>query len=75
VWEVLGAVKTEFAKFGAVLDKTKKKLKEASDTIDDAQTRSNVMTRKLKSVEALPQTQTDLLLPGADALSVDDDPA
>jgi hypothetical protein len=33
------------------------------------------MTRKLKSVEALPQTHTDLLLPGADALSVDDDPA
>ena len=75
VWEVLGAVKTEFAKFGAVLDKTKKKLKEASDTIDDAQTRSNVMTRKLKSVEALPQTQTDLLLHGAEALPLDDDSA
>jgi DNA recombination protein RmuC len=73
VWEVLGAVKTEFAKFGAVLDKTKRKLKEASDTIDDAQTRTNVMSRKLKSVEALPQTQTDLLLPGAEAAGVDED--
>ena len=73
VWEVLGAVKTEFAKFGAVLDKTKKKLKEASDTIDDAQTRTNVMTRKLKSVEALPQTQADLLLPGAEPSSPDED--
>ena len=75
VWEVLGAVKTEFGKFGAVLDKTKKKLKEASDTIDDAQTRTNVMTRKLKSVEALPQTQTDLLLPGSVAPVADDDEA
>ena len=73
VWEVLGAVKTEFAKFGAVLDKTKKKLKEATDTIDDAQTRTNVMTRKLKSVEALPQTQTDLLLPATAAVADDDD--
>jgi len=75
VWEVLGAVKTEFAKFGAVLDKTKKKLKEASDTIDDAQTRTNVMTRRLRSVEALPQAQTDLLLPGVQAQSTDDESA
>ena len=55
VWEVLGAVKTEFAKFGEVLAKTKKKLDEASSTIEQAQTRSNVMTRRLKSVEALPE--------------------
>ena len=75
VWEVLGAVKTEFAKFGNVLDKTKKKLKEASDTIDDAQTRAHVMTRKLKSVEALPQSQTDVLLPGADASAANEDEA
>ena len=75
VWEVLGAVKTEFAKFGSVLDKTKKKLKEASDTIDDAQTRTNAMSRKLKSVEALPQTQTDLLLPGAESSAANEDEA
>jgi len=75
VWEVLGAVKTEFAKFGNVLDKTKRKLKEASDTIDDAQTRAHVMTRKLKSVEALPQSQTDVLLPGADASAANEDEA
>jgi len=66
-------VKTEFTKFGAVLDKTKKKLREASDTIDDAQTRSNVMARKLKSVEALPQAQTDLLLPAIEVPAVDED--
>ena len=67
VWEVLGAVKTEFSKFGEVLAKTKKKLDEASNTIDQAQTRTNAMTRKLKSVEALSEPRTRSLLPGADA--------
>jgi DNA recombination protein RmuC len=73
VWEVLGAVKTEFASFGAVLANTKKKLDEASNSIDRAQTRANVMTRKLKSVEALPQTKTDLLLPGLETTDADED--
>jgi DNA recombination protein RmuC len=71
VWEVLGAVKTEFSKFGEVLAKTKKKLDEASNTIDQAQTRTNAMTRKLKSVEALSDLRTQALLPGAQA---DDEP-
>jgi len=75
VWEVLGAVKTEFGKFGEVLAKTKKKLDEASSTIDQAQTRTNVMTRKLKSVEALSDTKAQLLLPGAEAELIDDDSA
>ncbi|AKJ28733.1 DNA recombination protein RmuC [Caldimonas brevitalea] len=65
VWSVLGAVKTEFAKFGDVLDKTKKKLEEASNTIDAAQTRTRVMGRALKSVEALPDAQAAELLPNA----------
>lgn len=75
VWEVLGAVKGEFAKFGEVLAKTKKKLDEASNTIDQAQTRTNVMTRKLKSVEALPDWHAQQLLPtvAADAELVDTD--
>jgi DNA recombination protein RmuC len=47
VWEVLGAVKTEFTKFGDVLAKTKKKLDEASNTIDAAQRRTRAMTRSL----------------------------
>jgi DNA recombination protein RmuC len=64
VWEVLGAVKTEFAKFADVLARTKKKLDEASHTIEQAQTRSNVMTRRLKAVEALPETRAAALLPG-----------
>ncbi|MBC7716572.1 MAG: DNA recombination protein RmuC [Pseudorhodobacter sp.] len=71
VWEVLGAVKTEFAKFGDVLSKTKKKLDEASSAIDAAQTRSNVMTRKLKAVEGLTETRTQALLMGTDAVAAD----
>lgn len=70
VWEVLGAVKNEFAKFGEVLAKTKKKLDEASNTIDQAQTRTNVMTRKLKSVESLPDWHAQKLLPATDAGSL-----
>jgi DNA recombination protein RmuC len=62
VWEVLGAVKTEFGKFGDVLAKTKRKLEEASNTISDAETRTRAMTRKLKSVESLPEGSTRALL-------------
>jgi DNA recombination protein RmuC len=75
VWEVLGAVKTEFSKFGLVLAKTKKKLDEAANTIDEAQTRTNVMTRKLKSVEALSDDRSQRLLPGAEFDLADDDSA
>ena len=66
VWEVLGAVKTEFGKFGDVLAKTKKKLTEAANTIDEAERRTRAMTRELKSVEALSNTPTQLQLPGAE---------
>ena len=75
VWEVLGAVKTEFGKFGDVLAKTKKKLDEASSTIDLARTRTNQMARKLKSVEALSDTRAQLLLPVAEAETVEDESA
>jgi DNA recombination protein RmuC len=73
VWEVLGAVKSEFAKFGAVLDKTRRKLDEAQHTIAEAQTRTNVMSRRLKSVEAMPPAEAALLLHGVAALPRDDD--
>jgi len=75
VWEVLGAVKTEFGKFGEVLARTKKKLDEASSTIEAAQTRTNVMTRKLKTVEGLSDARTQLLLPGAEADAADEESA
>jgi DNA recombination protein RmuC len=64
VWEVLGAVKTEFGKFGEVLAKTKKKLEEASTTIDSAAVRTRAMERRLRGVEALPEAQAAQLLPG-----------
>ena len=75
---MLGAVKTEFGKFGDVLARTRKKLEEATHTIDQAQTRTNVMTRRLKSVESLPEARTLELLPSlgdsaADKLGVDDE--
>jgi len=64
VWQVLGAVKTEFSKFGDVLAKTKKKLDEASNSIAQAETRTRVMGRALKQVEAMPESQAEALLPG-----------
>jgi DNA recombination protein RmuC len=63
VWQVLGAVKTEFGKFGEVLAKTKKKLDEASSTIDAASVRTRAMERKLREVETLPEPQVARLLP------------
>lgn len=62
VWEVLGAVKTEFGKFGDVLAKAKKKLEEAGNTLDAAEVRTRAMTRKLKGVEALPDDAAQRLL-------------
>jgi DNA recombination protein RmuC len=65
VWQVLGAVKTEFGKFGDVLAATKTTLEKAARNIDMAETRSRQMARKLKSVEALPSEAAQRLLGGA----------
>ena len=65
VWQVLGAVKTEFGKFGDVLSKTRKKLAEATSTIDAAEVRTRAMERQLRGVESLPEAQAQALLPGA----------
>jgi DNA recombination protein RmuC len=54
VWELLGRVKTEFGKFGSMLAKTKKKLQEAANTIDQAEVRTRVIKRKLKKVQEIP---------------------
>ena len=54
VWQLLGAVKAEFGKFGEVLAKTKKKLQEASNSIDSAQVRTRVITRKLSKIQDAP---------------------
>jgi DNA recombination protein RmuC len=62
VWELLGAVKNQFSKFGDVLAQTKKKLQEASNTIDKAEVRTRVIERKLSKVQELPQTDSEKLL-------------
>ncbi|MBV1708560.1 MAG: DNA recombination protein RmuC [Erysipelothrix sp.] len=56
VWELLSAVKTEFGNFGTVLDKTKKKLQEATNVIDQASTRSRAIERRLRDVQVLPSS-------------------
>ena len=63
VWQVLGAVKTEFGKFGDVLSKVREQTQTVLNTLDRAQTRSNVMSRALRQVEALPEAQAQALLP------------
>jgi len=62
VWAVLGAVKTEFGKFGEALAHTRKKLDEASNSISKAETRTRQLSRKLKEVEALPAAESEQLI-------------
>lgn len=64
VWAVLGAVKSEFGKFGEALAHTRKKLEEASNSIVRAETRTRQLTRKLKDVEALPAGDAQKLIGG-----------
>lgn len=66
VWNLLGAVKTEFSKFGDILDKTQKKLQEASNTIEDAAKKSRNIGRKLKNVQELSASDSSALLEEAD---------
>jgi DNA recombination protein RmuC len=66
VWTLLGAVKHEFEQFGEALAHTKKKLNEAANSISRAETRSRVLGRKLKEVEALPGQAAEALLGPAD---------
>ncbi|MBL8450755.1 MAG: DNA recombination protein RmuC [Dechloromonas sp.] len=66
VWAILGAVKTEFGKFGEALAHTRKKLEEASSSIGKAETRTRVLSRKLKEVEALPVAESERLIGEAD---------
>ena len=62
VWEVLGAVKTEFGKFGEVLSKVKRQLGTVSRTIDRAEVRTRAMERRLRSVEMLPEHEAGEIL-------------
>jgi len=66
VWTVLGTVKTEFGKFGDILDKTQKKLQEASNTIETAARKSRTIERKLKNVQEMPVEKSVEILPDVD---------
>lgn len=73
VWQILSAVKTEFGKFGGVLEKVKKQLDSASNTIEQTGVRTRAIERKLRDVESLPADQTADLL-GPDLVQIEDDP-
>lgn len=62
VWVLLSAVKTEFNRFGDILEKTHKKILEAGNTIEDAARKSRTIERKLKDVQGLPQAEAIKLL-------------
>lgn len=62
IWNLLGAVRSEFGKFGEVLEKTKTKLEAASKEIGNAEVRSRAIERKLKDVEEIPQSVSAKLL-------------
>jgi DNA recombination protein RmuC len=63
VWKVLGAVKTEFEKYGKWVEAIRDQVHKAADTLDKADTRAKMMRRALKNVEALPEAQAQALLP------------
>lgn len=66
VWQVLGAVKTQFSKFGDLLEATKKKLQESANKIDAAATTSRQIERRLKDVESLPVSESTKLIGDVD---------
>lgn len=75
VWKVLGAVKTEFGKFGDTLEKVKRKLDETGSTIEEAAHRSRQIEKRLKKVEALPAADATALLGEADTDKTETQPS
>jgi DNA recombination protein RmuC len=71
VWELLAAIKTEFGKFGDILERTRKKLQEASNVVENAGVRSRVIARKLQNVQELPARDAAKLLQTGDIESAD----
>lgn len=65
VWQILGAVKTEFSRFGDVLKKAQEKITKANEDIDQlVGTRTRAIERRLRNVQELPSAQTGAILPG-----------
>jgi DNA recombination protein RmuC len=71
VWQVLGAVKTEFSKFGGMIKKVQKKLHEASNVVEEAATRSRMVERKLRNVQELPSGDAARLLLGSGSAPIE----
>ena len=74
VWKVLGAVKTEFERYGEWVSRIKEQVAKASDTLDKADTRAKQMRLALRKVEALPEAQSQVLLPPTADSEGDDTP-
>lgn len=70
VWQILGAVKVDFARFGDLLDKTHKKLQEASHTIEDAARKTRAIERKLRDVQELPAADNAKLIADTSVLEI-----
>jgi DNA recombination protein RmuC len=73
VWQLLGAVKTEFGNFGAILDKTKKKLQEASNVIEQAGTRTRAIEKRLRDVQELPKEEAVALIGQPNPLNLEEE--
>jgi DNA recombination protein RmuC len=73
VWNLLGAIKGEFKKFGEVIEKVETKIREAGNVIEKAKTRSRAIERKLRSVEELPAPAAQAILGPAEAADAEDE--
>ena len=74
VWEILGAVKTEFNTFGKVLSQTRNRLRQADEELDKlVGTRTRAIERKLRAVEALDSRDSDEVLGLSEAMYLDDE--
>jgi len=73
VWKLLGAVKTEWSKYGVVLTRVQKKLQEASNTMEEANKRNRAVGMKLRDVQDLPDTEAAGLLMLDSAISIEGD--
>lgn len=75
VWKVLAAVKTEFQKFGGILEKARKKINEAGDEIDTlVGARSRIIERRLRDIQELPAHDAESLLNGVQDVPLDMNP-
>jgi DNA recombination protein RmuC len=75
VWKILAAVKTEFGKFGGVLDKVRKQLNTAARTLDETGVRSRALERKLRGIESMPESDAAAVLELPTFIAEEEEPA